>query len=530
MDQAGACPPDRAAEDMSGRVKDEFMSRMSHELRTPISAILGLTHMASNTPDPEKTAYYLTQIDKSARHLLEIVNDVLDMSRINLGELELSHDRFDIEQVVTGAIDTVRAQSAEKKQRLYVQLDPALPRFYVGDAARIKQVMTILLSNAVKFTPEKGSVTLGLEHLSRDGSRSCLRISVRDDGIGIAPEKQADIFRPFEQVDGSISRGYEGTGLGLPICRSIVQAMDGEIGVESSPGEGSLFYCTIFVVSEQELLMKQDAGLDGLRVLIADPDPAAGGLLKSIAAACRIDCQTAETAEACAVAFARAEEADAPFDVVLLDKSLLENGFEETGRVLSHAVIMSAENAVPSDEDESRDFDRVLTKPILPGALIACLKKAAGARIQAHNILFANGLNLTGSRAAADETLSAPERQPDLQVPPEETHLYVNVEAALENMRGNRTVYKTLLAGFKRNTYCDQLRGELERDDKDSALRTLSALRGLTGKLSLPAIEDCLTVVETHIRRGFDTDEALEYLGTACGRTLGCIDRVLDSL
>ena len=229
----------------SSMAKGDFLSRMSHEMRTPMNAIIGMTNIARTSGETERMNYCLEKIDEASKHLLGVINDILDMSKIEANKFELSYAEFELEKMLTRVINVVNFRVDEKAQRLILELDDKLPRRLVGDDQRLAQVITNLLSNAVKFTPEHGSITLSVTQTGHDKESCELRFEVADTGIGVSQEQQERLFTSFEQADGGISRKFGGTGLGLAISKNIIEVMGGEIWVESELGEGARFIFTI---------------------------------------------------------------------------------------------------------------------------------------------------------------------------------------------------------------------------------------------------------------------------------------------
>ncbi len=230
--------------DAANRAKSRFLANLSHEIRTPMNAIVGMAQIAWRSDDPKRVRDCLGQIDVSSRHLLGLINEVLDISKIEEGKLSLVDEPFDPARILDEAKTSVAARSGEKRQTLSVGGAPALT--LRGDATRLLQVLINLLSNAVKFTPQEGTVTLEAEELKRDPDKVFLRFSVADTGIGIPPEFMEKLFDPFEQADSGISRKYGGTGLGLAISQRIVELMGGRIAVESAVGRGTTFSFSVW--------------------------------------------------------------------------------------------------------------------------------------------------------------------------------------------------------------------------------------------------------------------------------------------
>ncbi|MDR2133412.1 MAG: response regulator [Clostridiales Family XIII bacterium] len=226
----------------ASRAKSEFLSRMSHEMRTPMNAIIGMTNIGRNAVETERKDYCLSKIDEASGHLLGVINDVLDMSKIEAGKLEISHAEFNLRKLLRRVSDVFGFRLEEKRVAFGVSVEDDVPETLVSDEQRLAQVLTNLLSNAVKFTPDGGSISLSVRFAGEDAEGNCrLEFAVADTGIGISEENREKLFRSFEQADGSISRKYGGTGLGLAISKRIVEMLGGEVRVESEVGKGSRF-------------------------------------------------------------------------------------------------------------------------------------------------------------------------------------------------------------------------------------------------------------------------------------------------
>ena len=225
--------------------KGAFLSNMSHEIRTPMNAIIGMTAIGKASNDIAKIHQTLSKIEDASTHLLGIVNDVLDMSKIDSGKFELFTEEFNFEKMIQRVITVISFHVDEKGQDFTVNIDDNIPSVLVGDEQRLAQIITNLLGNAVKFTPEGGSIFLNAELLEEIGGFCTIRIEVKDTGIGISPEQQKNLFRAFQQAETNITRKFGGTGLGLSITKSIVEMMDGKVWCESNLDEGAAF---IFVI------------------------------------------------------------------------------------------------------------------------------------------------------------------------------------------------------------------------------------------------------------------------------------------
>ena len=225
----------------SARAKSAFLSNMSHEIRTPINAITGMTTIARKTEDVGRIYDCLGKIDAASRQLLGVINDVLDMSKIEAEKMELASEPFDLHAALENVRSIVDVRAQEKEQELAMTITPDVPRAVVGDEMRLSQILINLLSNAVKFTPQGGDIALALTLSGVQGGVCAFEASVRDTGIGISQEQQARLFQAFEQAERDTARKFGGTGLGLAISKRIAGMMGGDISVKSAPGEGSTF-------------------------------------------------------------------------------------------------------------------------------------------------------------------------------------------------------------------------------------------------------------------------------------------------
>ena len=240
--------------------KGEFLSRMSHEMRTPLNAIIGMTNIALKEKNQRKVKEHLKKVEVSSRLMLNIINDVLDMSKIEAGKLEIIKEPFDFSAMLSNAKNIVEVKMNEKQQKFIVRFDESMTNTVISDEHRLLQVIVNLLNNAMKFTPGKGEISLTSFQRKIGENRVKLHVEVQDSGIGLSAEQQKKLFNAFEQADGSITRKYGGTGLGLTICKKILNALDGDIWVKSHPDQGSCFFF------ELEAELGQPLGDSGVRV------------------------------------------------------------------------------------------------------------------------------------------------------------------------------------------------------------------------------------------------------------------------
>jgi signal transduction histidine kinase len=268
---------DRA--NQAGRAKSRFFANLSHEIRTPMNAIIGMTQIAERTKDPEEINRCIQQIKASSKHLLGLINDVLDISKIEDGKFKLANNAFELYQVIESIRVSMLQLAKNKSQTLLVDFHHLDDMRLLGDDMRLSQVLINLLGNAIKFTPEKGQVRLDISEFSHGPDSITLQFSVTDTGIGIAPEFLERMFKPFEQADNTISRNYGGTGLGLTISQHIVGLMGGSIRVESVLGQGARFTFSVrferdtsseSTQDEQQKIKEELFDFSNYRILIAD--------------------------------------------------------------------------------------------------------------------------------------------------------------------------------------------------------------------------------------------------------------------
>ena len=289
----------RAAAEAASQTKSSFLANMSHELRTPMNAIIGMTHLALEDGLPDKQRDYIEKAHGSARNLLQILNDILDVSKIEAGQIALERIDFELESVVGEMADVLGLKADEKGLELLFSAAPELPRRLIGDPTRLRQVLVNLGSNAIKFT-DAGEITVGMELMHQETDSIELHAWVRDTGVGLSDEAIARLFQPFVQADSSTTRRYGGTGLGLVISRQLVERMGGRLWVESAPGVGSTFYFTArFGRSAPRAPARAWMAneLRGRRALLVDDNTAALDVLGSMLATLGVKVDRAQSGE-----------------------------------------------------------------------------------------------------------------------------------------------------------------------------------------------------------------------------------------
>jgi signal transduction histidine kinase/CheY-like chemotaxis protein len=360
----------------ASRAKSDFLANMSHEMRTPMNAIIGMAAIAAKAADVEKKDYCLKKIESASAHLLGIINDILDMSKIEADKIELSPVEFSFEDALRKAVSVVNFRAGEKQQELTVRLDRDIPDTLIGDDQRLIQVITNLLSNAVKFTPEHGLLCCEARLAEMKAGWYNIEISVSDTGIGITPEQQSRLFSSFEQADGSISRKFGGTGLGLAISRRIVEMMGGRIWVESEPGRGSTFTFTIRMRGGQARAAALTVNLGGLRMLAADNAADVREYFTEMAARLAITCNTAESGEQALELLAQ----NGCYDICFVDRTMPGmSGIELARRLKKFCPEMPVVLVSGSERDILADetgwIDKFLAKPLFPSSILDCLQE-----------------------------------------------------------------------------------------------------------------------------------------------------------
>ncbi len=402
----------REAAEAASRAKSEFLSSMSHEIRTPLNAILGMAELlAESNADPEQQKY-LSLMRSNGSALLSLINDILDLARVETGRMRLERSEFDLRALVAGVIDTLRLRADERGLTLDLIVASELPALMVGDQLRLRQVLMNLIGNAIKFT-ERGRITVAIE-AEADASASAstapsdpcdetltLHFAVSDTGIGIPEEKLGDIFASFTQADSSTARRYGGSGLGLTIVKRLVELMHGRIWVESRVGAGSTFHFTVRVEAARPVPARpaapsvngraaapkvtEPAAAPEPRILAADDSPDNRFLLRAFLKRFACALEEAENGQAACDKFSAAN-----YDVVLMDLQMpVMDGYaamramraEETRRGRSRTPIIALSAAALS-EDAARaraaGCDLHVTKPISRFALIEALETALG--------------------------------------------------------------------------------------------------------------------------------------------------------
>jgi len=378
----------REEAEMASAAKSEFLLDMSHEIRTPLNAIIGMTAIARKSDSIERKEYCLKKIEDASTHLLDVINDIVDISKIETNRLELSVESFVFERMIQKAVNIINFQLEEKRQYFSVNLNDNIPHTLTGDSKRLIQIITNLLSNAVKFTPEGGSVRLDARLVKTENDIHVIQIEVTDSGIGVSSENQSRLFHSFHQNASNTSRKFGRSGIGLAISKHLVELMGGRIWVDSELGMGSTFGFT-FPARQGEgddsenKLLSNNIYWANKRALVVDDAPNILVYFRSEASRLSISCDVVLSGEAALEQIGK----NGPYDICFIDwKMSGMNGIEAAARIRelgdgkSSIVLMisAAEWKMIEEDAKKAGVEHYLQKPLFRSDIIDCLNRCFG--------------------------------------------------------------------------------------------------------------------------------------------------------
>jgi len=509
----------------ANHAKSNFLSNMSHEMRTPMNAIIGMTMIGKSAADIDKKDYAFEKIEGASNHLLGVINDVLDMSKIEANKFDLSLDEFNFEKMLQKVINIITFRLDEKHQHFSVYLDPRIPQFFTGDDQRLAQVITNLLSNSVKFTPEQGSIRLDVRFIGEENGFCTIQVDVTDTGIGISEEQQSRLFTSFVQAEGSTSRKFGGTGLGLAISKRIVELMGGKIWIRSKLGSGSTFSFNVQLkrgVEKEANPLLSGVDWSHIRILTVDDDPEMREYFTHITEQLGLKCDTAGSGEEAL----RLVNSGDPYNLFFVDwKMPVMSGVELSREIKAHSpgksvIIMISAFEWNEIEKEARTagVDDFLPKPLLPSTVAACINKYLGLKdSKATEEETGGNLDVTfpGSRLLLAEDVEINREIVEAMLEP----LEIRIDFAVDGREAVRMFKES--DGAYDLIFMDLQMPEMDGFEATRQIRAMESnekqipIIAMTANVFKEDVEKCLEAgMNSHVGKPLDYDEVIMKLKT----------------
>ena len=553
----------KEAADAANRSKGVFLANMSHEIRTPLNAIIGMAYLVRQSGLNPRQTDYVGKIQQSGQHLLAIIDDILDVSKVEAGKVSLEHIPFELANVLDQVDSVVGGKALSKGLALTRNVAPEVPHRLLGDPLRLRQILINYANNAVKFTSE-GSIHIQVEAQQRLSDAVVVRFSVVDTGIGLTQEQSSRLFQNFEQADTSTTREFGGTGLGLAISKGLVELMGGHVGVRSELGQGATFWFTakfgigvepgVAASAPAAIGLAQLAALSGARVLVVDDNDINQQVASELLRAAGFEVDLADNGQVAVANVAAMNESHTPYDLVLMDLQMpVMDGITAAGiiradpRNNSLAIVAATASAMAQDRERCRaaGMNGFIAKPIDPDMLwkvaadLIKLRPGMGAAISAAggSVAGVKGDVVPGDQAGTRAGFREPSQPGDRSLPDRIDGL--DIALGLRRVMGRQDLYLSLLRKFEQShvDVVQQLHAALTAQDAPLALRIVHTLKGVAGNIGAVSLEATAAALESALELPPDSPHAahpgsgqLAELIAQTGRELGSLLSAIGAL